>query len=174
MSKTELKSLNLYWNQLKSMRLTCRGRLWVPGFICPVVRGIPWILLGSLGGPLGVHGRSMDQNSAVAAAGSTFFVKSASRCSPSQATSSRRPSRRLRDAHSRKTELKSINIYWNQLKSMKLTCRVRLWVPGFICPLVRGIPWDWLEIHQNRLKVTENLSNWIEIHQNKKFVNCNL
>ena len=57
------------------MRLTCRVRLWVPGFICPVVRGIPWILLGSLGGPLGVHGRSMDQNSAVAAAGSTFLSK---------------------------------------------------------------------------------------------------
>jgi hypothetical protein len=57
------------------MKLTCRVRLWVPGFICPLVRGIPWILLGSLGGPLGAHGRSMEQNSAVAAAGSTFFSK---------------------------------------------------------------------------------------------------
>jgi hypothetical protein len=56
-----------------------------------LVKGIPWIPLGSLGGPLGVHGRSVDQNSAVAAAGSLFLQKSASRCSPSHPTSRRRP-----------------------------------------------------------------------------------
>ena len=81
-----------------SLGVPCRslGVLW--GSLGHAL-GVPWIPLGSLGGPLGVHGRSMDQNSAVAAAGSTFFQKSASRCSPSQATSSRRPSHSLRDAH---------------------------------------------------------------------------
>ena len=56
-------------------------------------RGVPW---GALGGPWEIHGSKQCYGSA----GSVFFLKSASRCSPSQPTSSRRPNQRLRDAHS--------------------------------------------------------------------------